>query len=232
METTHYTLPGPFKDIALIADMHERNLETVLRIIDSEHTDIIAIAGDMTDRAHGNRVNDSTLHSFREFSKRARVFFTPGNHERSMSLKDLERIRSCGVTVLDNSFVPLGEKMFIGGLTSFSVTGLTYPGRLTPERFIRKFSSLDGFRILLCHHPEYYQKYFAEDDADLILSGHAHGGQWRILGRGVFAPGQGLFPKYTKGVYDGRLVVSAGVTNSSAVPRLFDPTEVVYVHLR
>jgi predicted MPP superfamily phosphohydrolase len=113
-----------------------------------------------------------------------------------------------------------------------------------------------GYRILLCHHPEYRDRYLrklsaqsdgrgvpsagrndqAENlDIDLILSGHAHGGQWRLYNPfkrqwiGVFAPGQGLWPRWTKGVYEGRLVVSAGLSNTVSVPRLFNPTEIVYI---
>lgn len=64
-----------------------------------------------------------------------------------------------------------------------------------------------------------------------MLSGHAHGGQIRILGRGVFSPGQGLFPKYTKGIYEGRLVVSAGCSNTASIPRWGNPCEVVAIRL-
>ena len=86
-------------------------------------------------------------------------------------------------------------------------------------------------RLLLCHHPEYYPDYIRGTDIELTVSGHAHGGQWSIFGRGVFAPGQGLFPKYTAGVYDGgRLVVSRGVTNTVRIPRFFNPTEIVVIN--
>jgi predicted MPP superfamily phosphohydrolase len=93
------------------------------------------------------------------------------------------------------------------------------------------FSSVEGFKLLLCHHPEYYPRYIRERDIDLTLSGHAHGGQWQIVGRGIFAPGQGLFPRYTGGVYEGRLVVSRGLTNTVSVPRFGNPTELVRIHL-
>jgi predicted MPP superfamily phosphohydrolase len=63
-----------------------------------------------------------------------------------------------------------------------------------------------------------------------MLSGHAHGGQIRLFNRGLFAPGQGWWPKWTKGVYDHCLVVSTGLSNTaSPIPRLFNPTEIVYV---
>ena len=81
--------------------------------------------------------------------------------------------------------------------------------------------------ILLSHHPEYLP--LVPPSVDLVLSGHAHGGQWRVFSHGVWCPGQGLWPKYTKGVYEGRLVVSAGLANIARVPRICNPTEAVYL---
>ena len=100
--------------------------------------------------------------------------------------------------------------------------------------FINKFSTLnDGFKILLCHYPHYYHRYIKNTDIDLILSGHAHGGQWRIFGRGVFAPHQGLFPKYTSGMHDDRLIISRGVVNNAKpIPRLFNPCEIILINLK
>ena len=98
-------------------------------------------------------------------------------------------------------------------------------------RWLERFSAFQGFKLLLCHHPEYYPVYIKPLDIDIILSGHAHGGQWRLFGRGVFAPGQGLFPALTSGVYDNRLVVSRGLANTAGVPRIFNPTELVIVKL-
>jgi predicted MPP superfamily phosphohydrolase len=89
------------------------------------------------------------------------------------------------------------------------------------------FAVAPGYHILLSHEPHCFS--LVPSSIDLMLSGHAHGGQWRLFGRGVFAPGQGWFPRYSKGVYEGRLVVSAGLSNTTWVPRLFNPTEVVYI---
>ena len=90
-----------------------------------------------------------------------------------------------------------------------------------------EYASVDGYHILLSHHPEYYP--LVSDKVQLMLSGHAHGGQIRFFKRGLYAPGQGWLPKWTKGVYDNRLVVSAGLSNTaSPIPRLFNPTEIVY----
>ena len=91
------------------------------------------------------------------------------------------------------------------------------------------FCAAPGYRILLCHHPEYYSKYLRDLDIPLILSGHAHGGQVRIFGHGLYSPGQGVLPKLTSGVKDGRLVISRGLANRQKIPRLFNPPEIVYV---
>ena len=68
-------------------------------------------------------------------------------------------------------------------------------------------------------------------DVDLVLAGHAHGGQVRVFGRGLYAPGQGLLPKYTHGVIDHRMIVSAGASNSVSIPRWGNPCEVLRIEL-
>ena len=88
--------------------------------------------------------------------------------------------------------------------------------------------SPDAFHVLLSHHPEYFP--LVPSSVDLVLSGHAHGGQFRVFNHGVFAPGQGFWPRYTKGVYErNRLVVSAGLSNTASFPRFFNPTEIVFI---
>ena len=89
----------------------------------------------------------------------------------------------------------------------------------------------NGAKILLCHHPEYYKTYLKDKKIDLIVAGHAHGGQWRLGRLAAFAPGQGIFPKYTKGVYDKRLVVSTGLKKSGRIPRIFNKPEIVYINI-
>ena len=98
------------------------------------------------------------------------------------------------------------------------------------------FEKEDGYKILLCHHPEYWclrEPMLRDRKIDLVLSGHAHGGQWRFWGRGVFAPGQGLFPEYTSGIHYGqdcRMIISRGLSNPYRfIPRFGNPCEVVYV---
>ena len=129
---------------------------------------------------------------------------------------------------MDNDFVSF-KGISIGGLTS---------GRFYPENqnqpnvdFLTEFSQLKGFKLLLCHHPEYYPKYIKDLPIDLIFSGHAHGGQWRFFGMGIYAPGQGIFPKYTSGVYEKRLVVSRGLGNLYIVPKINNPPEILKIKI-
>lgn len=100
------------------------------------------------------------------------------------------------------------------------------------------FVQVPRYRILLSHHPEYWcleEPMLSNRDIDLVLSGHAHGGQFRLFGQGFFAPGQGWFPKYTSGIHQGkhgRMIVSKGMANTvKFAPRLFNPTEVVYIEV-
>ena len=92
-----------------------------------------------------------------------------------------------------------------------------------------------ALKVLLCHHPEYYHRFesagYRLDAIDLILSGHAHGGQMCIFGKPLFAPGQGFFPKLAGGVYDGRLIVSRGLSDTAHTPRINNPMELVMIDI-
>lgn len=189
----------------------------------------------------------------------APIYLSLGNHEAVLDEDDLSLIKSTGVIILDNTFRRFNSDIVIGGLSAGHVIdyraykkswirayGRTerYPSRNSEEmpkwfevdaEWLSVFERQNGYKILLNHHPEYWrlrEPYLSSRRIDLVLSGHAHGGQIRFLGKGLYAPGQGFFPKYTKGIYDDRLVVSAGLANtSSIIPRVFNPTEVVYVRL-
>lgn len=186
----------------------------------------------------------------------APTFLSLGNHEWMVDAEDLRLLSSTGVTVLDNEWRSItvdGKEVILAGLTSAYVTdyrrfrsesgspdryprqesisgigGAVHARDHKPEtEWLSSFTAQAGYHILLSHHPEYYP--FIPDSVELVLSGHAHGGQWRFFGHGVWSPGQGWWPRYTKGVYENRLVVSAGLSNTTWVPRLFNPTEVVYI---
>lgn len=186
----------------------------------------------------------------------APTYLSLGNHEWMVDGTDLATLAATGVTVLDNTYQSIsvdGKEVILAGLTSGYVTdyrrfkekahspdryphqesisgigGAVHARDHKPETgWLSTFAAQPGFRVVMSHHPEYLP--LIPSSVDLILSGHAHGGQWRFFGHGVWSPGQGWWPRYTKGVYDGRLVVSAGLSNTTWVPRLFNPTEVVYI---
>lgn len=249
MQETLYTLPVPLS-IALVADLHDRPYSAVTASLQAHKPEIICIAGDFTHGgfpASGLKM-ENTRHSLSFLSACVRiapVFVSLGNHEWLLCEQDLAVIQSVGAVVLENSFV-LKNGVAIGGLSSARFTGYrhyrksfrseTYPRPYDPDEKVLKpdlswldeFEARPEYKILLSHHPEYYEKYLQGRKIDLILSGHAHGGQIRLFGQGLFSPGQGLLPKYTSGVH-GNLVISRGLSNTTLVPRLFNPTELVYI---
>lgn len=152
--------------------------------------------------------------------KKPRAFMSLGNHEWWLEDRDAVALSQAGVTLLDNAYIKT-DGFVIGGLST-----------KVDENMLDAFCMESGYKILLCHHPEYYEKYLKNRNINLILAGHAHGGQIRVLGHGLFSPGQGVFPKYHHGVYDEKLVVSAGCTNTASIPRWGNPCEVVVIELR
>ena len=139
----------------------------------------------------------------------------------------MNKIKESGVNLLLDEYV-IYDGIAFGGLAS----GLVRDNGEPDVEFLHRFANLQEPKVLICHHPEYYTKYIKKLSIDLIVSGHAHGGQWRFFGRGVFAPGQGLFPKYTSGVYDDRLVVSKGLKKTTIPPRIFNKPEVVIIDVK
>ena len=95
--------------------------------------------------------------------------------------------------------------------------------------------TLPAFECVLAHNPDTVPQSLTTGmlrGIDLILCGHTHGGQIRIFSMGVAGAGGKLFPKYDKGIYDGRMVVSAGCSNTAAIPRINNPRELVIIHLK
>ncbi len=221
--------------LAVVADLHNRVYKDVLKALFEIRPDYILIPGDLT---HNLDKDDSLVESSRGLSFLsqaagiAKTFYSVGNHERRVSDECKKFIEQSGAVLLDNETVMDGEIAF-GGLT----TGLLVSKYIkTPPPdldYLREFAKSDGFKLLLCHHPEYYPEFIRETDIDLTISGHAHGGQWIFFGQGIYAPGQGLFPEYTAGLYENRLYVSRGLTNTAfPVPRLFNRTELSVIYLK
>ena len=246
MTETVYKIIGAPR-IALLSDLHNRSFDAVISSLRNYRPTLIAIAGDVVTGWYPENdqspleTQENVKPFFSACADIAPTFFSLGNHEQFLDQHDLQEISNIGVTVLDNTWIKKNG-FVIGGLTSAASTiyrkhkpsGGRYP-KLTdkitdhaPETaWLANFAAEDGFHILLSHHPEYI--FFIPASIELVLSGHAHGGQWRIFNHGIYAPGQGFWPKYTEGVYDGRLVVSAGLANTVSVPRFFNPTQIVFI---
>lgn len=214
-----------------VSDLHNCDNYPIIDIIERQAPDAVLISGDFI---HSSEVYERGFDFIDSASRLCKVFCSVGNHEAKFEggLKG-EVVRRHGV-LLDNE-TALFNGVYIGGLSS----GFTYGAeqgelRGTPPpdvNWLRRFSGYKGFKILLSHHPEYYDSYIRSLNIDLTLSGHAHGGQIRLFGNGLFAPGQGVLPKYTSGLYDGRLLVSRGLGNSVFIPRIFNSPEVIIINL-
>ena len=259
LRVSRYEVRGPVNiKIAVVADLHGRSPDACLASLVEEKPDVNCVAGAAMEPAQpsgapgddGLKVKGGLLHRilygidslayrrergklgptwrnamrfFREAARIAPVFYVTGNHDFWLTGPDKRLIRDAGVTLLMNSsatFQTDGGRVEIGGLASRA--GVDW---------LSTFARKPGYRILICHRPEYYERHIRAHDIPLVLSGHAHGGQWRVLGRGVFSPGQGLFPRFTRGLYDGRLVVSAGLSNTANLPRVNNPVELVIVRV-
>ena len=210
--------------LAVAADIHSSPFEDVLE--EFTRCDAVLIPGDLVDR---HRRNNENAYRFLEAAPEcAPVFYSIGNHERKFwdRAAYLEKVRTSKVTLLDNESISfMGIR--IGGLSSVKE-------KQPDMAFLDRFEKEEGYRLLLCHHPEVYRDFVSGRDIDLTLAGHAHGGQIQIAGHGLYAPGQGLFPKLTHGLYDGgKLLVSRGMTNGAKprIPRIGNPCELIILNL-
>lgn len=231
--------------IAQVSDLHnaefgENNTE-LLQMLSANAPDIIVITGDLVDAGHTDI--DVTLNFVNEAVQIAPVYYVTGNHEAALPQYDefkaaLERI---GTIVLEDRAIQLqcgGEKITIIGLSD---PDFTMKGDIFGEAsamFRTKLESLTdsegSYKILLSHRPELFETYVS-CGVDLVFSGHAHGGQFRLpfIG-GLIAPDQGLFPRYDAGLYtegSTNMVVSRGLGNSIIPFRFNNRPEVVFVEL-
>ena len=215
--------------------MHSKVNPHILPTLQSNNPDLICIAGDLCNTS----LSDSPkLKRFLcEIVEITPTFFSFGNHDYLLRRQDIEEIEKVGVTLLNNSFIRFNEEIVIGGMISYfyhkcEKFDQKVPMDLFPEvTWLDEFEEQEGFKILLDHHPDNYGLYTKNRKIDLILSSHAHGGQIRLFGKGVNGKSQGLLPKYDGGIFDQKLVVSIGLSNTLPVPRLCNPTEVVFIEI-
>ena len=210
--------------LAVAPDIHSSAFDDVLDTF--RECDAVLIPGDLVDRHRRN--NDNAVRFLQEVPEIAPVFYSLGNHEVKYRKAEsyLARVRDSKVTLLQNESC-LFRGIRLGGLSS-TTEGPPDLG------FLDRFEKEREFRLLLCHHPEVYRDYVRGREIDFTVCGHAHGGQIQIRGRGLYAPGQGLFPKLTHGVHDnGRMMISRGMTNGAKprIPRINNPCELIILEL-
>lgn len=271
MKETFYRIrteiPEPLT-IALAADLHDRDCGQVLASLNKRKPDLIAVAGDLffgtlpKKKILKTEESVNAMHFLKESAKIAPVYYSPGNHEWLLNEQDRENIKQTGTVYLDNKMTEFRPGIAIAGLSPSIVTDYRKYRKEHPEEglyprhgahaydlhdepetdWLNQLEKYDGFRILLCHYPEYWRlkkPYLCRRNIDLVLSGHAHGGQIRFWHPfrwdGLYAPGQGFLPAYTSGMHRGEygtMTVSRGLSNTAApLPRLFNPTELVYIVL-
>lgn len=210
--------------LAVASDLHSAPYGDVMEVF--TQCDAVLLPGDLVDRHR--RDNRNALSFLREVPERVPVFYSLGNHEIKYrhAAEYMEQVRKSKVNLLqDTSAVFRGIR--IGGLSSRR--------KGPPDTgFLDRFEREKEFRLLLCHHPEVYRDYVRGRAIDFTVCGHAHGGQIQICGRGLYAPGQGLFPRLTHGIHDdGRMMISRGMTNGAKprIPRICNPCELIILEL-
>ena len=209
--------------LAVASDLHSDSFDNVLE--EFSRCDAVLIPGDLVDRHR--RDNGNAQRFLETVPEMVPVFYSIGNHERKYRYREewLAKVAWSKAVLLDNESTDF-RGVRIGGLSS---------AKGEPDlSFLDRFEQEKGFRLLLCHHPEMYRDYVAGRDIDLTLCGHAHGGQIQFFGRGLYAPGQGLFPKLTHGLHDGgKMLISRGMTNGAKprVPRINNPCELIILNL-
>lgn len=259
MIISRYEVEGPVNcKIAFVADLHEKDPAPVIEKLKEISPDIILVGGDVFERHDtgedpklkhmlakatkrekrrklfvkhlylcmrffiGRNVmnHENAYRFFEEASKIAPVYLSRGNHEWYYAPEDMAVIKKYNVCFLDNEFTDWNG-ILIGGLSP-----------KYDNFFLDRMNNSKGYKILLCHHPEYYRKMLTFRNFDLVLAGHAHGGQIRIFGKGIFSPGQGLFPELTRGMYFEHMIVTSGCANTAQIPRIGNPLEVVEINMK
>ena len=240
-------LPAAFDGFRLVqvSDLHnasfgEGNSELLERV-EQAQPDCIALTGDLVDSRHTDV--DAALSFASEAAKIAPTYYVTGNHEARLEEWEqlLTGLEEAGVTILQNESILLereGQSIVLAGVEdpSFHDDPLLHDTEGVFERNLESLSLEEGrYTILLSHRPEYFA-FYEKLGFDLVLAGHAHGGQFRLPGiGGLWAPGQGLFPEYDAGLYQQggtAMAVSRGLGNSLFPFRVNNRPEIVAITLQ
>ena len=231
--------------IAQVSDLHnaefgEENWK-LIKMLSQTDPDIIVLTGDLIDSRQTDL--DVALEFAWQAGKIARVYYVSGNHEtRVPEYEDLKNgLVKAGAVILENQKVRItreGESITLMGIDdpSFQENYLFGDAEGVAKQAISDLQDAsDGYTILLSHRPELFDTY-VDSGVDLVFSGHAHGGQFRIpLVGGLVAPNQGFFPQYDAGKFteeNTTMIVSSGVGNSIVPLRINNRPEIVVAQLK
>ena len=230
--------------IGQVSDLHNAEFgegnEKLIELLSQTDPDMIVITGDLIDSRHTDI--EIALEFARQAMKISPVYYVSGNHEaRVHEYEDLKMgLAEAGVIVLDDQKIQItreGESFTLMGIDdpSFQEDYLFGDSESVARQAIENLQNeSDGYTILLSHRPELFDLY-VETEMDLVFSGHAHGGQFRLpfLG-GLVAPNQGFFPKYDAGLFSEEnttMIISRGVGNSIIPVRFNNRPEIILVTL-
>ena len=239
-------IPSEFDNfrIVQISDLHNaefgENNEKLLLMLKQADADIIAITGDMIDSR--NTDIDVAISFAQKAVNIAPVYYVNGNHE-SRVLGEYEKLKQgltdAGVNILENSSadITIGDE----AITLIGINDPTFRMDIVDDtmeqniahQLVNVIPDNDNYKVLLAHRPEYFDVYAG--NVNLVLSGHAHGGQFRIpfIG-GLVAPGQGFFPEYYEGSHikeNTEMIVSRGIGNSIIPFRINNKPEIIVAEL-
>lgn len=226
--------------LALITDLHSarygRQQRRLMARLAEGAPDAVLLCGDIFD---GAAPFDNAITFLTAVSEAYPCYFVFGNHEYGSRRNEEIRgiVTGLGIPILEGDCMVLtagGTSVRIAGVDDLRDRRTAYERQLAALTEI--LSDGEMFSVLLTHEPQFIDGLLASG-ADLIVSGHTHGGQWSIPGlmNGLYAPGQGLFPKYAGGLYSfgaQTLVISRGLAKSPLwIPRIFTPRELVLIDL-
>lgn len=230
LEIESKKIRGNFKAV-FIADYHSNPADGVLEIIKSEaeDSDFVFLGGDIVD----DKAEDYNVDELFSAIGERETFYVIGNHE--VRRKDLSEL----INHFKNNSIYLSRKTSPISISNFEIYGID-DATVNESDFnysllyFKETLDNEKFNILLVHRPEYFEKYM-EAGFDLVLTGHAHGGHARLPFIGaIVAPGQGIFPKFQKGLYkkdkQNMFLTSGASKKKYLVPRFFNRAEVVIIN--
>lgn len=250
-QVSHYVIesqliPKSFNGfkICQISDFHNarfgENNVNLLNLIKEQNPDIIVFTGDIVDCVHTNV--ERSVQFATDTAKICPTYYVSGNHEGQIKnyAELFSGIEKGGVKILNNQTINLeknGEIIELIGVCDphFSSKREKNAEKIAMDSNLKiAVKNTDNYKILLSHRPELFETY-AQYSVDLVFSGHAHGGQFRLFGVGLVAPEQGLFPKLDAGKFiekNTTMIVSRGLGNSIIPIRLNNRPELVVATLK